>query len=173
MTIDPHDATVLRFVNRHLRQNQNGNRQAIGQIANVLQIPASYITFVGEFTPQTLGLKVLRFTLKHLDGFHDFYDIFSTFLCQAKHNPSSQTDGSNIAWNPDRSLIENAPTLCACTALVEYHDHHQNASSISHTFAPLHQGAQQPRIDVGPMNSYAEFYQTLVQVGTSLIESSG
>ena len=171
MTIDPHDAMLLRFVNRHL--HRNGNRQAIGQIADVLQMSASQIRFVGLYTPQTLGLKVLRWTLKHLDGIQFFCDIFSTFLCQAKHNPSSQTDGSNIAWNPDRSFIEAAPTLCACAALVEYHDHHQDASSIRETFALLKIGARQLRIDVGPMNSYAEFHQTLVGVGTSLIESSG
>ena len=45
MTIDPHDAKVLRFVNRHLSRTEN--RQAIGQIADVLQMAAGEISFVG------------------------------------------------------------------------------------------------------------------------------
>jgi hypothetical protein len=72
----------------------------------------------------------------------------------------------SIAWNPDVLLIQIAPTLCACTALVQYQER-------SHTFAPLHRGGRQPRIDVGPINTYAELYQTLVQASTALKGSSG
>jgi hypothetical protein len=80
MTIDPYDPKLLRFVNRFLCAS--GHREVIKQIANVLQMPASQITFQGLYTPRTLGLRVICYTLKHLEDIEQFDRIFSMCLKQ-------------------------------------------------------------------------------------------